>query len=192
MHTRCHDMLKVVEQDTMKLRPTTIAFGAAGLLTGGRAGIELADPAYYNPVTLLDYTAAIGSSVAWGAMAVALFLWWRITAKRRGAIFLLLAAAGVSVSSLGNLLEDVFDVGFGEFLFSYGGMIGAISLMAAAVVAFVGWGQLRRSGLFLLGVVAGSIFPDNGGEFLIGASLIGFGFWLWRADLTHLQITPDV
>lgn len=176
----------------MKQRPIAISFLAAGLLTVGRAAIELADPAYYNPLTLLDYTAAIGSTVAWGAMAVALFLWWRVTAHRRGAIFLLLAAVGVLVSSLGNLLEDVFNLGFGEFMFSYGGMIGAISLMAASVVAFAGWGQLRWSGLFLLGIVAGSIFPDNGGEFLIGASLIGFGFWLWRADLTHKRITPDV
>ncbi len=143
-------------------------------------------------MTPLDYTAAIGSSVAWGVMAVALFLWWRMNANRRGAVFLLLAAVGVLVSSIGNLLEDVFDVGFGESLFSYGGMIGTISLMVASAVALLWWGQLRWSGLFLLGIIAGSIFPDDGGEFLIGASLIGFGIWLWQADLTHLPITPEV
>ncbi len=176
----------------MKLRPIAISFFAAGFLTIGRAGIELAEPAYYNPVTLLDYTAAIGSTVAWGAMAVALFLWWRINAKRRGAIFLLLAAVGVLVSSIGNLLEDVFDVSFGEFLFSYGGMMGAISMIVASAIALLWWPQLRWSGLFLLGIVAGSIFPDDGGEFLMGASLIGFSFWLWRADLTHLQPAPHV
>lgn len=175
----------------MKLKPTATALVAAGLLTVGRAGIELAEPAYYDPVTPLDYTAAIGSTVAWGAMAIAVFLWWRITAKRLGAIFLVLAAVGVMVSSLGNLLEDVFDVGFGEFLFSYGGMIGAVSLMVAAVVAIVGWGRLRWSGLFLLGVIAGSIFPDDGGEFLTGASLIGFGFWLARISPVVAGLSQD-
>ena len=161
---------------------TAVAFAVAGVLTVGRAVIELAAPAYYDPVTLLDYTAAIGSTVAWGAMAVALFFWWRITAERRWAAFLLLAAFGVLVSSVGNLLEDVFDAGFGEFLFSYGGMVGAISMMVASVVALLWWGQLRWSGLFLLGIVAGSTFPDDGGEFLTGASLIGFGCWRWWAD----------
>ena len=186
------NMLTNMDQTDARPGPTAVAFAVAGVLTVGRAVIELAEPAYYNPVTLLDYTAAIGSSVAWGAMAVALFLWWRVTARRQWAIFLLLAAVGVLVSSLGNLLEDVFDVGFGEFLFSYGGMMGAISLMVAAVVALVWWGHVRWSGLFLLGIVAGSIFPDDGGEFLTGASLMGFGYWLWWADRARREVQPDV
>ncbi len=173
-------MIEFVEYETPTLGPSFFWFLAAGFLTVGRATIELTEPAYYDPVTALDYTAAIGSSLAWAAMAVALFFWWSVTPIRRGSFFLLLAAIGVMTSSVGNFLEDVARVGFGEFLFSYGGMTGAISLILAAVTALVARSSFRWSGLFLLGIIAGSIFPDNGGEFLVGASLIGFGTWLGR------------
>lgn len=176
-----------MEHEAPRLGPSVVWFFVAGLLTIGRAAIELTEPAYYDPVTALDYTAAIGSSVAWGGMAVALFLWWSVTPIRRWSIFVLLSAIGVLVSSLGNFLEDIVRTSFGEFLFSYGGMAGAISLILAAVTALSAKSRFRWSGLFMLGVVAGSIFPDNGGEFLVGASLIGFGFWLRRMSESALD-----
>lgn len=57
-------------------------------------------------------------------------------------------------------------------------MLGAISLILAALAALSARSAYRWSGLFVLGLVAGSTFPDTGGEFLGGAALIGLGLWL--------------
>lgn len=155
-------------------------FVLAGILVTIRGVIELAEPVYWEPVSLLDYTAAVLTTVAWVVTGVAFFLWWQITPKRRTSPLLLVAAIGTAVSGAGNLLEDVFDIEFGEFLFTYGGMTGAIAMLGTAIAFLAVDGPLRWSGLFVLAFIAGSIFPDDGGQFLSGVSLIGLAFWLSR------------
>ena len=98
------------------LKTVGLWFVAAGVLALLRAVIELAEPAYWSPESLLDYTAVILTSAASAVAAIALFLWWRATPIRRGSFLLLIAAIATAVGdSLGNLLEDVFDLEIGEW-----------------------------------------------------------------------------
>lgn len=153
-------------------------FVVAGALALARALVELADPVYWNPSSVMDYTAALLTTIAWVTTGVAFVLWWRTTPIRRGAALLLITGIGTAVSGIGNLLEDVFNVEFGELLFTYGGMIGAMAVLVAAVLILTVQDPLRWTGLLLVGFVAGGIFPDSGGQLLTGASLVGLGIWL--------------
>ncbi len=108
-------------------------FVGGGILVVARAVMEMADPVYWNPSSLLDYSAAVLTTVGWVVTGVALVLWWRTTPIRRGSLFLLVAGVATAVSGIGNLLEDVLDIEFGEVLVTYGGMIGAVAILLAAV-----------------------------------------------------------
>lgn len=163
---------------TTQLRAAAITFLASGVAIITRAIIGLADPTYWNPESLLDYTAAILSTIAWVLAGAALILWFLATPEHRLRWFLLIAGVGVAVSGVGNLLEDVFDMPVGEFLFTIGGMVGALALMMATLAVLTVAGPVRWSAAFLFLFVAGSTFPDDGGEFVMGASIIGLGFWL--------------
>ena len=152
-------------------------FLAAGSLVALRGALEFADPVYYDPTTFFDYSAAVLSSVAWLVLAVALVLWWRMKPIGGASVLLLLAAAGLTVSSVGNVLEDVLDVGLGDALFTYGGLVGAVAMLAAGL-ALLPAGDSQWPVMFVLGFVAGSTFPDSGGELVSGAFLVALGIWL--------------
>lgn len=154
-------------------------FILSGVLVAGRAVVELTEPVYWNPVSIIDYAAAILTTVAWVVTGVAFILWWQSKPARRVAVLLLVSGAGTAVSGVGNLLEDVFDIEFGEFLFTFGGMVGAIAILGAAILWLTVSDVMRWSGLFLVFFVAGSVFPDNGGQFLSALSLLALGLWLW-------------
>ena len=181
-----------MERGYSALKRVSLWFAAAGVLVLLRALLELAEPAYWSPVSLLDYTAAILSSVAWAATAVALFLWWRATPIRRGSFLLLVAAVTMLLGdSLGNLLEDVFDLEIGEWLFSNVGQVSLYAMMAAGIVILTVRGTYRWTGLFLLLYIAGFTFPDDGGQFLSGVSLLGLGYWLFRCATREVKVLPD-
>lgn len=164
----------------LTLRSAGMWFAAGGILVVTRAVVELADPVYWNPSSLLDYAAALLTTLAWVVTGVAFILWWRTSPIRRGSVFLLAAGIGTALSGVGNLLEDVFDLDFGELLFTYGGMIGAISVLIAAVSMLTVHSPLRWAALPLFTLLAGGIFPDDGGQFVTGVSLVALGAWLFR------------
>lgn len=160
------------------------------VLVTARAAIELAEPAYYDPETLLDYLAATLTSVAWLVTAVALARWWPAKPAGGGSSLLLIAATAVAVSAAGNFIEDVLGVPAGEALFTYGGMVGAVAILVlGAVLLFFGGG--RWAGVMLLVFIAGSTFPDDGGEFLSGASLVVLGFWVLRSESASRPVITE-
>jgi hypothetical protein len=162
------------------MRVTGMWFLAAGVLVLVRAAIEFTDPVYWNPSSALDYSAALLTTMAWVVTGVAFVLWWRTTPIRRGSLFLLVAGVGTAVSGIGNFLEDVLDLEVGDLLFTLGGMIGAIAVLAAAVLMLTVRNPLKWSALLLFTFIAGGTFPDSGGQFVSGASLIALGLWLVR------------
>lgn len=166
-------------------------FIASGALTLVRAAIELTEPIYYDPSSLLDYTAVVLTSAASGALAAAFYLWWRTAPFSWLSIILLVAAIGTSAESLGNLLEDGFDSEFGATLYNNGGLIGGIALLATAVVALAMATPLRWSGLFLLAGLGGAVFPDDGGLWLTGAGFLGLGFLMVRLP-TPARVSDEV
>lgn len=162
---------------------------AAGGLVTIRAVIELAEPVYHSPVSFVDYSAVVLTTVAWLVAGWAVFLLSRRPPLRRVSLLLLAAAVGLVVEAIGNLLEDLLDVPFGGDLYVWGGIVGAIGLMVGSLVVLTVGHPLRWSGLFLLGVLAGGVFPDEGGQFLSGISLLGLGYWLIRYQ-PALQVEP--
>ena len=143
-----------------------------------RAGMELAEPEYWNPSSLFDYSAATLTTVNWIVTGVAFILWSHTTPIRWSSILLMVAGIGIAVSGVGNVLEDVVNLGFGELLFTFGGMVGVIGVLMAAVSILAVRSPLRWSALPLLLFVVGAAFPDSGGQFLTGASLIALGLLL--------------
>ena len=178
-----------MDRNYSALKTVGLWFVAAGALELLRALIELAEPAYYAPVTLLDYIAAILTSVAWAATAIALFLWWRATPIRRGSFLLVVAAVTTLLGdSLGNLLEDVFDLEIGEWLYLNVGQVSSWAVMAAGIVILTVRGTYRWTGLFLLLYLVGTVV----GEFLSGVSLLGLGYWLFRCATREVKVQPDL
>jgi hypothetical protein len=142
--------------------------------------LELTDPVYWDPATAIDYGAALLSTVAWVVAGTALILWARSIGTRRVAMPLLIAGLGTIASGIGNMLEDVVGIEAGEILFSWGGLIGVMAMLIAAALILTLSGPVRWSALFLVAFVAGSIFPDDGGQYLSGLALIGLGYFLIR------------
>ena len=105
--------------------PVALSFGVVGVLTLARQPIELTEPAYYDPVTGLDFAAAWLTSIAGegGMTAFALLLWWRRTPIRRGSRLPLIAAFAFALSAVGNVLGDVFDLAVGDDLY-FAGAVG--------------------------------------------------------------------
>ncbi len=171
-------------RDRPSLPPTGAWFLLSGVLVLARAGIELAGPTYWAPVTPMDYTAAILTTVAWVTTGTSFILWWRSTPIRRGAALLLLSGIGTAISGVGNYVEDVLNREWGGLLFSYGGMSGALAAILAAVLILTVRHPLRWSGLVILAFIAGGTFPDDGGQFLSALSLLGLGYLLVRSRST--------
>ncbi len=160
--------------------PTGFWFMAAGASTLVRAAIELTEPVYYAPSSLVDYAAVVLTSVMSGALAVAFYSWWRAAPFSWLSIILPVAAIGIAVESLGNLLEDGFNSELGATMYNYGGLVGAVALLVTAVVALASGASLRWSGLFLMAALGGAIVPNEAGLSLTGASFLGLGFWMNR------------
>lgn len=153
-------------------------FVAAGVLVTARAAIALTSPSYWSPVSFVDYSAVVGTTLAWLVAAVAIVLLAQRPPLRRARLVLIVAAVGTAISAVGNLLEDYFDVPFGGDLFVWGGLVGAIGLVLGSVLTLTVKDRLRWAGVFLLGFIAGGVFPDDGGEFLSGVSLLALGGWI--------------
>lgn len=157
-------------------------FVAAGGLVVIRAVIELANPSYWSPVSFLDYSAVVGTSVAWLITSWAISLLARHPRLRRASLALMVAAAGTAISAAGNLIEDLLDVPLGGDLFSWGGIVGAIGLLLGSILVLTVTDPVRWSGIFLAAFIAGGVFPDDGGQFLGGVALLGLGMWFLVGD----------
>lgn len=177
-----------MSEASSELRSTAVWLIGAGALIVIRASIELADPVYWAPTSLLDYAAVVLTTLAWVAAGWAFISWSRSTSIRRCALPLLLAGIGTLVSGIGNLLEDLFDLEFGGLLYSWGGITGALSALLAAALMLPARHPLRWAAFVLIGFVAGSFFPDAGGEFLSGLSLLSGGLWLFLSQESRASI----
>jgi hypothetical protein len=164
----------------MTLRHLSIAALAAGLIAVLGLLIGLADPAYYDPETTLDYAAASLNTLGPVATAVALVIWWRVMPVR-GVFLIPVAAAAALVFGVGNFLEDIAGLEAGGDLFFYGGAAHFAVLLIAAVVALTTRGNWRWTGLVLLALAAG-IGLDS--------ALVGALGWLALAEVLR-RVLPD-
>lgn len=146
--------------------------------------MELADPVYWEPVSFLDYSAVILTTVGWVAAGWAVFLLSRRAELARASAVFAIAGAGLVANGVGNLIEDLFDLAWGGDLYSWGGIIGAVAMLVGSGLTLSVGHRLRWSALFLLVFLAGGIFPDDGGLFVTGLSVVGLGYWLIKQQRT--------
>jgi hypothetical protein len=138
---------------------------------------SLCDPAYYDPQTAADYVASALGEFLLVAMAFTLVVWWRVTPVRRGAWFLLVAAGGFMLWSIGNFLEEILRVEFGVYLFFVGSPTGYVSTGIAGFAALTSPSRWRWSGLVLLGVV---LSLSNQDFMITPIPWLAFAFVLWH------------
>ncbi len=96
-------------------------FVAAGVFAIARWLVEFADVQYYDPETLLDYSAVILQTVAGLATGLALIVLWRNPPVKRGAFLLALGGLAAISQGLGNLFEDAFGWSWAVWGFFIGG-----------------------------------------------------------------------
>ncbi len=152
-------------------------FMAAGISTiVGWTIFTVQEPTYYDAARPSDYVAVIGLSLSLVLTGVALVLLWRSPPVRRGSAFILLAGVGAVGEGAGNVLEDVFNVEQGVWLFFGGGLLMMICLIVAGVSALTVDSLRRWSGLFLLFAFPGGMLGF--GLVMMSISWILFGLWL--------------
>ena len=144
-----------------------------------RAGIEFINPEYWNPKSYIDYLAVILTSLQDILLAAILFTMLKLVPDRRElkkkiwSLTITISAFGSLVSGIGNFLEDAMSFKqVGSFMFTYGGLIGGISLMIVFGFSLT-IAELRKrwAWFYLIPLVSVIMFSDFGG-FITGAALL--------------------
>lgn len=153
-------------------------FVGAGACAIARWLVEFADVQYYDPESLLDYSAVILQTAAGLATGIALIVLWRNPPVKRGAFLLALGGIAAMSQGLGNLFEDAFGWEWAEWGFFIGGMGFVITVALAGILALTASSPMRWSGVFLvLGSTGGML---GFGLLLMGVAWISFGAWIYR------------
>ena len=167
-------------------RSVAVAFGIAGVLSVGRWTLDLTDADYYDPVTLLDYSAVILQTGAGLATGMALLLLWRDPPVKRGSFLLGIAGLSAIVFGLGNLLEDAFEMEWAVWGFFGGGIGMILSLAVAGITALTVDSPRRWSGLFLLVGATGGML--GAGLLAMGIAWLAFSIWITRRVAAENQV----
>lgn len=153
---------------------TRVAWLLAGLMWAARSVVEFARPAYYEPVTLLDWSAVASYSVAWLLSAAAVLLLARDLEARPVRVVAVIFAVAATIAGLANLVEDALDQAWGGTPYIIGFLVAWIALLPfAAVVWRTG---ARRAALLPVALFASiALFNAGGGLILL---VVGTAFAL--------------
>ena len=141
---------------------------------------SLSDPAYYDPQTITDYVAPILAEIFFLAAAYTYVVWWRVTPVRRSALMLLGAAVGFVLWSVGNVLEEIMRIKFGEDVYFVGAGLAIVLTAIAGVVTLTAPNRWRWTGLVLLTITASFLLEDLP---IAPIPWLAFAFVLWRGML---------
>jgi len=145
---------------------------------------SLSDPASHDPETITDYVASVLAEIFFLAAAYTFVVWWRVTPIRRGAVMLLGAAAGFVLWSVGNIVEEIMGIEFGENLYFVGATAAIVLTALTGVVTLTAQSRWRWTGLVLLAITASFAFEDLFGDIPIAPlPWLVLAFVLWRGML---------
>ena len=157
-------------------RTTAAWFGVAGVLVLVFALVyQVADPAYYDAATFIDYALVVAQAAVAVVIGIALILLSRDPPVARGSLFVLFAGIGAVAVGLGGLFEDAFGIEDAAWVWFGGGLVMFVSLPIAGVAALTVSSPLRWSGLFLIVGAAGYF---GFAAVTTGVSWIVFALWL--------------
>lgn len=165
------------------------------LLTGGawagRSLIAFADPDYWDPVTVLDWTAVWLYSAALLLFAPSLVLLGRLATSRSVMTFAAISAIGALVAGGANAIEDGFSVAIGGTLYVVGFMTMWLALLPLAVTLYRAPCS-RLAGLSVLLFVGVLLFNLGGGLLILGGlgALAIAPSWFARPELAP-ALTAD-
>ena len=183
-----------MQTERMKVRKTLIwllVVGAIGFIL--RGGIQLYDPAYWRPITMLDYSAVFLTTVNKVIFGLVLLLMIRTRQMGKGLLervwgyTMVVGGIGSIVWGLGNMIEDAFKFLQIEFLTQMGVslfLIGSLVSLLALILAFLGAlvlpGLRYRWSWFYLLPILGTIILRDASGFIVGAGmLILAGIEIW-------------
>jgi hypothetical protein len=154
---------------------TRIVWLFSGLAWAARSLLELARPNYYEPTTLLDWSAVATYSLAWLLSAAAVLLLTRDSGsagvRTIGIIFMIAAI----VAGLSNAIEDALDLAWGGLPYIAGFLIAWLSLVPMAVLMWRA-GDRRGAALPLALFASVALFNAGGGIVVL---VVGAAFAAW-------------
>ncbi len=159
-------------------RAGIVWFGVGGVFAVARWVVQFADTQYYDPESLLDYSAVILQTVAGLATGIALITLWRHPPTKRGTFLIGLGGIAAIAQGLGNLFEDAFGWEWAEWGFFIGGMGFVITVALAGILTLTVDSPFRRVGvILLLGSTGGML---GFGLLVMGVTWISFAVWIVR------------
>ncbi len=153
-------------------------FGVGGVCAIARWVVEFADTQYYDPESLLDYSAVILQTVAGLATGIALIILWRHPPTKRGTFLIGLGGIAAIAQGLGNLFEDAFGWEWAEWGFFVGGIAFVITVAMAGILMLTVDSPMRPIGAFLLLGSTGGMLGF--GLLVMGVTWSSLGVWIFR------------
>lgn len=160
------------------------AFAIAGASWVATGVVSLSDPAYYHPVTAIDYLAVGLYSLALGVTAVALFLfqmWGAVRLHTAARVALVAGTIGGITASLANFGEDWLRLPL-ALLYVAGVVVFYLGMVAAGLVLVVRSRELRWIGALLIIPFPAPLFGQAVGFMIGGGSFIASAVLLARSD----------
>lgn len=150
-----------------------VAWLLAGLAWAVRSVMEFASPDYYDPVTVLDWSAVGAYSAAWLLSALAVALLARsIGSTAVNAVAAVVVVAAI-VAGAANGVEDALGLSWGATPYVVGFMVGWLFLIPLAAALWRATsGRLAALPLALFASIA--LF-NSGGGLIVLAVAIAFG-----------------
>lgn len=159
-------------------KPVLISGGVVWIIRAGLAVIF--QPVYWDPQTPVEYAAVAGTSIALFLLALGV---WSIHRNRKPQgrlskwtwnVGVFLVCGGAIVTGFSNFFEDWMGIeAFGDF---YALMLAVfVGLILAGIGAIRAADVSRWTGWLLIACALGLVMIDNGGGFIVGASLILLG-----------------
>lgn len=143
---------------------------AAGVLWIVRAGVGQADPRYYDPSTVLDYSAVVLTTLATVATGLAI-LAARPRLGRVGSILAFIPAFAFITMGVANLFEDAFGVKALGAVWGLGGLSMMVGLVLTTVASLAEPDD-RKLGFGLLAFTVACLLPDEAREWAQGAAML--------------------
>jgi hypothetical protein len=155
---------------THEVRPfARLVWLLTGIAWAATSLILFAGPQYWDPVTILDWTAVWTYTIAWLLFAPSVLLLGRMSTSRTVVALAIVSAVGAVIVGSANALEDGFGVEGAENMYVVGFLWAWLSLIPLAVAQWLA----RDSTLSRLTIVLflGIALSTLGGGFIILASL---------------------
>jgi hypothetical protein len=172
----------MMDREFRQWRGATAVLIIGGLVWIAQSGLAVVfQPNYWDPRTVVEYTAVAGTSIALILLAVGV---WAIHLRQRPQgrwrtwlwrVGIILACSGALVAGIANFGEDWIAIKSLGIFFVVGSLATFVGLLLAGISAIGAAGNTRWTGWLLIACFLGWGSVDLGGGFVVGIALISLG-----------------